>query len=178
MMKIDRIWAMPNRWTFTIKPIAELLLEEGSDFGWWIDPFAGYNSPAHIKNDLDKNAPTESHKDALEFLSEYEDSYFMGALYDPPYSFRQASECYKSNGKDKLTATVTSKKYWKDVKDEIARIVCPGGKVISFGWNTNGMGKGRGFELQRVLIVPHGGSMNDTLVTVEIKIAEKEITSP
>ena len=27
-MKIERKWAMPNKWTFTIKPIAELLKEE------------------------------------------------------------------------------------------------------------------------------------------------------
>ena len=27
-MQIERIWAMPNKWTFTIKPIAELLKEE------------------------------------------------------------------------------------------------------------------------------------------------------
>jgi len=27
-MKIERIWAMPNKWTFTIKPIKELLKEE------------------------------------------------------------------------------------------------------------------------------------------------------
>jgi len=27
-MKIERIWAMPNAYTFKIKPIAELLKEE------------------------------------------------------------------------------------------------------------------------------------------------------
>ena len=27
-MKIERIWVMPNKWTFTIKPIAQLLREE------------------------------------------------------------------------------------------------------------------------------------------------------
>lgn len=30
-MKIDRIWAMPNKWTFTIKPIAQLLKDEMDD---------------------------------------------------------------------------------------------------------------------------------------------------
>ena len=44
------------------------------------------------------------------------------------------------------------------------------GKVISFGWNTAGIGKTRGFEIKRTLIVPHGGSKNDTLCTVEIKL--------
>ena len=159
---------MPNRWTFSIKPIKELLDEEMVG-GKWCDPFAGELSPAHITNDLRPEAKAEFHLDALEFLRLQPVDGYDGVLYDPPYSFRQASECYKSTGLDKLTATVTSKKYWAEVKDEIARITRPGGTVIGFGWNTNGLGKGRGFELTRVLIVPHGGSMNDTLVTVERK---------
>ena len=33
-MQIDRIWAMPNKWTFSIKPIAELLKQEvGGAYG-------------------------------------------------------------------------------------------------------------------------------------------------
>lgn len=27
-MKIERQWAMPNKWTFRIKPIKELLMQE------------------------------------------------------------------------------------------------------------------------------------------------------
>ena len=45
----------------------------------------------------------------------------------------------------------------------------PGGKVISFGWNSGGIGKTNGFEIQRILLVPHGGPHHDTIVTVEIK---------
>ena len=56
--------------------------------------------------------------------------------------------------------------------DEIQRIVKPNGKVFCFGWNSSGVGKTRGFELYRILLVPHGGSHNDTIVTVESKIFE------
>ena len=42
--------------------------------------------------------------------------------------------------------------------------------MLSFGWNTNGVGINRGFEMQEILIVAHGGSKNDTLCTAEIKI--------
>jgi hypothetical protein len=66
-MKIDRIWAMPNRWTFTIKPIRELLEEEVVD-GIWCDPFAGKNSPAQVTNDLRPDMPTTHHLPAIEFL--------------------------------------------------------------------------------------------------------------
>ena len=61
-------------------------------------------------------------------------------------------------------------KYWSDCKNEIARILKPGGKAICFGWSSMGIGKNRGFEMKRILLVPHGGSRNDTICTVEIKI--------
>lgn len=59
-------------------------------------------------------------------------------------------------------------------KKQIARIVKHGGKVISFGWNSGGIGKKLGFEITRILLVPHGGHHNDTIVTVETKISNGE----
>jgi hypothetical protein len=44
------------------------------------------------------------------------------------------------------------------------------GKVISFGWNTNGVGKNNGFEKTRIVIIAHGSQHNDTLATVEVKV--------
>jgi hypothetical protein len=44
-IKIERVWAMPNKWTFALKPIKKLLDEEIiNGFGVgnaWADPFAG-----------------------------------------------------------------------------------------------------------------------------------------
>ena len=54
-------------------------------------------------------------------------------------------------------------------KKEISRILKTGGKVITFGWNSGGIGKTNGFEISRILLVPHGGWHNDTICTVEIK---------
>ena len=162
-MKIERKWAMPNKWTFTIKPIKELLQEEITA-GKWIDPFAGYNSPATLKytNDLDEQAPTKKHIDALLFLKGFQENKFSGVLYDPPYSITQARQYGKKE--------YASMKYWAECKNEIARIIKPGGKAICFGWNSMGLGKNRGFKMERILLVPHGGSKNDTIVTVEIKL--------
>ena len=158
-IKFERIWAMPNRWTFTIKPIRELLKQEVN--GYWIDPFAGYNSPAQDTNDLDKEAPTRLHLDALQFLKGFENEIADGVLYDPPYSITQARQYGKKEH--------ASMKYWADCKNEMARIIKSGGKAICFGWSSMGLGKGRGFKLKRILLVPHGGSKNDTIVTVERK---------
>lgn len=106
--------------------------------------------------------------DALEFLKQQPDNHFDGILLDPPYSLRQVSEHYKKAGL-KITGWHTSSGYNAAIKNEAARILKVGGKAICFGWNTMGIGKTRGFEIKRILIVPHGGSKNDTLVTVEIK---------
>lgn len=169
--KMERIWAMPNKWTFTIKPIAELLSEEVRD-GRWIDPFAGENSPAPFgdRNDLDESKETAYHEDALKFLGRYGKNSVHGVLFDPPYSITQAGECYKSHGKEKLKRSVANMGYWSEVKNEMARVIKPGGKVICFGWNSMGLGKNRGFRMDRILLVPHGGSKNDTIVTVETKL--------
>ena len=40
---------------------------------------------------------------------------------------------------------------------------------MCFGWNSSGVGIKRGMKLIEVLLVPHGGSHNDTIVTVERK---------
>ena len=55
-------------------------------------------------------------------------------------------------------------------QDTLTKLVKTGGYCLSFGWNTNGVGKKRGFEIIEILIVAHGGSKNDTLCTVERKI--------
>jgi len=161
-VKIERVWAMPNKWTFTIKPIKNLLSEEIKERSLWLDPFAGYNSPATYTNDIDPLTPAQSHIDALTWLKNRESECADGALFDPPYSITQA----RMYGKKEFA----SMKYWADCKNEIALKIKPGGKVICFGWNSMGLGKNRGFDMARILLVPHGGSKNDTLVTVEIKI--------
>ena len=165
-MIINRVWAMPNKWTFTIKPIAELLARYVGDGTGWIDPFAGENSPAEFTNDLNPDRPTTHHIDALEFLISTETCTAQGVLFDPPYSYEQYIRSYKM--KHAGTAGVTE--YLTLCKKQIARIVTPGGIVISFGWNSEGEGKVNSFTLEGILLVCHGACHNDTIVTVERKI--------
>jgi len=106
--------------------------------------------------------------DALDFLKVFDSGSVDGVLYDPPYSLRQVVECYKGFGKE-VTQETTQASWRSRHLDEITRILKPGGKAICFGWNSAGVGKTRGFVLQRVLLVPHGGSKHDTIVTVETK---------
>ena len=159
---------MPNKWTFTIKPIKELLNRHVGDGKEWLDPFAGKNSPAEITNDINLDMPTKYHFDALGFLKIQENNSAIGIILDPPYSLRQISEHYKKAG-IKITGWHTSAGWASAIKNETARIIKPNGKAICCGWTSMGLGKGRSFEMCEILLVPHGGSKNDTIITVEKK---------
>jgi uncharacterized protein (DUF2235 family) len=168
-IKFERIWAMPNKNTFEILPIKNLIVEEVNLEKLWIDPFANQNKIASITNDLNSKFDTDHHLDALDFLKLFDNTSVDGVLYDPPYSPRQVSECYKNIGHN-VTNETTRASFWVNHKKEISRIVKPGGKVITFGWNSGGIGSKYGFEIKRILLVPHGGWHNDTICTVEMKI--------
>lgn len=169
-MTISRIWAMPNSLTFTIKPIKELVERVISDAGVIIDPFANNSKYGTIRNDLNPEMETHHHLDALTFLKLMDSDSADVVLYDPPYSISQAAECYKAYGKEKLEQNVANMGYWANCKNEVQRILKVGGRVIICGWSTNGCGINRGFEMEEILLVPHGGSKNDTIITVERKM--------
>lgn len=166
-MKFSRIWAMPNKWTFQIQPIKELIYKYGGDFKNWIDPFAGENSPAEITNDLNPSRPTKYHLTA-EHFSEVIKAGYNGILFDPPYSNRQIKECYEEIGIQPTQEDTQS--LFQHEKKLFARKIKTGGIAICCGWNSGGFGKGLGFEMIEILLVPHGGSHHDTIVTVERKV--------
>ena len=148
-MIIERYWAMPSHQTFTIKPFKELIEKElGSEY---IDPF-----------------PYPFKQDAIEYLKKIKDNSENYLVFDPPYSQRQLREMYDNNGLSLDNPMNNS--YWANCRKEISRIIKKNGKVISFGWNSNGIGKKYGFEITKVVLVAHGSQHNDTIATVEMKI--------
>jgi len=158
---------MPNKNTFDIKPIKQLILEEmGGLHELWIDPFANKNKLATVTNDLNPAFDTDFHMDALDFVKRFGDASVHGVLWDPPYSARQIAECYHGFGIPVCQET-TQGSFYSNLKKEFGRIVRPGGKVISCSWNSGGVGKKFGFDIIRILLVPHGSWKNDTIVTVE-----------
>ena len=178
-MKLSRVWAMPNKNTFTIKPIKSLIEDLLLSKGLMrkikvIDPFCN-NSPFKdrcISNDIDPSIAADYHMDAHDFFKIFKDNDVDICFFDPPYSPRQVSECYK-----KLDMTVnmqtTQSSFWGKMKKELGRIIKPAGVVLTCGWNSGGIGKSNGFEIQAVLMVPHGGWHNDTIVTVEQKTIQR-----
>ena len=168
-MTVRRVWAMPNSKTFSIKPIREII--DRYIHGVSVDPFANDSSIATITNDLDQSFDTNYHMDATDFLKMIESESVDTVLYDPPYSPRQVSECYTRLGRS-VNMQTTQASYWSKQKEQISRIVKPGGIVITCAWNSGGIGMKYGFETVEILLVAHGGWHNDTIVTVERKKAD------
>ncbi len=160
---------MPSKNTFQIKPIGEIVRKY--THGKSIDPFANTNQFALITNDLNTNYSTDFHLDAIDFLRRFKDGEIDTVLYDPPYSPRQVSEVYTELGLS-VNMETTQASFWSNMKKEIGRITKKGGISISCGWNSGGIGMKYGFEIIEVIMVPHGGQHNDTIVTVERKLTK------
>jgi hypothetical protein len=158
---------MPNKNTFDIEPAKKLILKYLKSKS--IDPFANSNRIADITNDLNPEFDTDYNLDAIDFLKKFESNSIDTVLYDPPYSPRQVSECYKQLNKT-VNMQTTQSSYWSEQKKEIARVTKMGGVVLTFGWNSGGIGISNGFNIVEILLIPHGGWHNDTIVTVERKI--------
>ena len=71
-MEIRRVWAMPSRNTFSIKPIGELIDRYATDNS--IDPFANESKVAAITNDIDGEYDTDYHLNANDFVDLFDDS--------------------------------------------------------------------------------------------------------
>ena len=175
-IKINREWAMPNPNTFMIKPINEIIKKYGfaDEPLTFVDPFCR-NSPFKkfcVSNDLDPTIKADYNMDALDFLKMFDSESVHGVLLDPPYSPRQVAECYKKSGKT-VNMETTQSSFWANIKKETARILTPSGVCITCGWNSGGIGKNLGMEIEEILLVAHGGWHNDTIVTVERKNAQE-----
>lgn len=122
-------------------------------------------------NDLNPETEAEHHLDVMEFLEKLKADGILADLviFDPPYSPRQIAECYSGIGRLTTQRDTQRVARWKDEKDIICELLHPGGIVLSFGWNSNGMGKGRGFEIEEILLVAHGSGHNDTICMSERK---------
>lgn len=160
-------FAMPNKNTFSIKPIGKFVAEEIEGLNYVLDPFAREARYGHITNDLNSKFDTDYNMDALAFLKMFDDNEADGIIFDPPYSLRQLKECYDDIGH--AMTQKESQSFYADIKNEIMRIVKPGGKVLSFGWNSMGIGKTRGFSICKIMLVPHGGHHYDTICVSETK---------
>ena len=166
---------MPSENTFSVKPIGDFVRRYLDKSVLSIDPFARNYSLATVTNDIDKSTTAQYHLDAEEFLKTIRCEGKSGdmVILDPPYSPRQISECYKSIGMNVTMKDTQSAVLYKRVRDAVLPVLSDDGIVLSFGWNTVGMGKKRGFEIIEIMLCCHGGAHNDTICMAERRITEQ-----
>lgn len=165
LAKMRRVWAMPNKDTFSIPPIGALVRKYMC--GVSVDPFARNSRWATYTNDLNPETSAEHHMDAVGFLEMLAKQEVKAdcILIDPPYSPRQVAECYSMAGLKVTQSDTQNAALYKRVREQARRLCKPGTVVLSFGWNSAGMGMG--FEILELLLVAHGGAHNDTICLVE-----------
>lgn len=169
MIQFSRCFAMPNAATFSVKPIGEFVQRYLAGAKVSVDPFARNRDWATHTNDINPGTSAQSHQDAEAFLVRLaaENVNADLALFDPPYSSRQIAEHYRAAGLKVTQEDTQGANLFRRVRDAIDNILSPGGIVLSFGWQSVGMGVGRGYEITEVMLVAHGGGHNDTICIAE-----------
>ncbi len=168
-MKFSRHWAMPSADTFDVPEIAGFVQSYLLKSKVSVDPFARNKRWATHTNDLNPNTAAQRHMDAEAFCKALVSEGVVADLviFDPPYSPRQISECYKAIGLEVAMAETQSAILYQRCRDAIALLCSPEAVVLSFGWNTVGMGKRHGFEQVEIMLCCHGGAHNDTICLAE-----------
>jgi hypothetical protein len=178
-MLFSRTWAMPHRDTFSVPPIGEFVWKYMVAAPVSADPFARNGSRATFTNDLDPATDAALHMDAEQACKLWTAQGVRAdlAIFDPPYSPRQISECYKSIGLKVGMEETQNARLYKRVRDALDPLVKPGGIVLSFGWQSAGMGEKRGYDPIEILLVTHGGAHNDTICIAERKRVKMDFFS-
>ena len=163
MIKFTYLTQPPKKYTFE-QPKLKQWTEENSS-GKVLNLFAGkirlYVDEYRV--DLSPEFKPDYVGDAYTFVSNT-DMRFDTIIFDPPYNLRKSREKYEGRYIGSLTKT----------KNILNRIINPHGRVISFGYDTVGMSKSRGFNKFGICLVCHGGDHNDTICLVERRIVRRE----
>ena len=188
-LKMNYVWAMPNKNTFLIPAINRLIkkyLDASAPNAVWIDPFANescFNARMKYTNDINPAFDTTHHLDALAFLRLQPDNSVDGVLFDPPYTIHQINQVYAGFGDEKPVKQSTA--YYS----EISRICKPNACVISFGFTACGVPatlsrddklrklakktkRQTNFKKCEMLVLGHGGGHNATIVVVDKRTTE------
>lgn len=164
-MKFSTEFAMPDRYTFKQRPIGHFLNRWLLPLGpraVVIDPFCGTSKACTHCNDIATGGV-----DAVEFLTSLGNVKADAVIFDPPYSPRQISECYKAVGRRVGRSDTQNAALYRRVKALMSAMLSPGGLALSFGWQSAGFG--RAWPTEEILVVQHGGAHNDTICVAQRK---------
>ena len=185
-----RIWAMYSSGgrTFSVDAIRRIIdrIVEGFVLKFGrppvvVDPFSRNSDLATVSNDINDSTSAGYHMDARDFLvmiregrcPEIPNGAVDIVLLDPPYSTTQSSLCYQRAGVSPLEGYTLNSDLYASCRKLASQILSPGGFLLTFGWNSLGSPANDLFLLETSLIC-HGGSHDDTIITIEQKIGHVE----
>lgn len=159
-MKFTYLKTLLNKYTFKVAKIKSFV--ESVCEGKTLNLFAGLIklNIDEVRNDVRADMAADFHMDAFEYVNLVVNKTFdkYGTiLLDPPYSYRKGMEMYGG----KMTSQ------FNKLKDVLPKILNPKGIVITLGYHSVSMGKVRGFEVEHICLMSHGGAIHDTIITVE-----------
>lgn len=158
-MKFTHLKTPLHKYTFKAPKIKQWV--ENQCEGFVLNLFAGetvLNVREH-RNDIRENMNAHTHIDALQFCRDT-DLVFDTIILDPPYAFRKSMEMYEG--------AITSP--FNKLKNTLISCLSCNGKVITFGYHSVSMGAKRGFEVEEICVMSHGGAIHDTIATVERRL--------
>lgn len=125
------IQARANAWTFQSDPVRKFVEERLE--GRVLNLFAGKTKLHHddeiVRVDLDESRDADYHFDAIEVRERFGKNAFDGAVLDPPFSVEQSRKQYNGEYAG----------HFKHVRDQVAKVVRPGGRTLTFGYHTRAM---------------------------------------
>lgn len=171
-IKFSRKWAMPNHETFSMKPIGEFVTKYLINSKISIDPASRNREWFTYTNDINPKTKSQYHLDAVVFLNMLHEKNIKCDLVilDLPWTCRQISECYKEVGIKVTQKHTQIASFYKQVKDAADKLIEKNGVVLSFCYNSVGMGIKRGYKIEEILLVASGGCHNDVICLAERKL--------
>lgn len=163
MIEFTYLKQPPKKYTFEMGKLRQWTIKNCK--GKTLNLFAGKTKLLgvdEVRVDLNPEMPADYYMDAYAFvlMAKEKGLMFDTVIFDPPYNLRKSREKYLGVYTSEL----------RKIKTELPNIMNDGARIIHYGYDTTGMGKTRGFQLEAVCVVNHSGDHNDTICCIERKV--------
>ena len=138
-----------SRWTFEDDPVREWTLQFCQ--GRVLNACAGQTSLGYsgevIRNDLNEDAPADTHLDVHELPREFGPESFDTIVFDPPWSGFQADDKYQGGDVN----------WTRELKEGFDTLLRPRGHIIQLGYSASVMPRDLGYRRISVSVfAPYG----------------------
>ena len=157
-LNVQHIYANCYSYTFKEKKVLDIVrsLSQGKVLNLFAGKYVVKDGEYRV--DLDELMPN------LDFVGNAKDflkiniEKFDTIIYDPPWNERKSKEFFEGRYIGKFTK----------LKDDIAKLLNPNGRIISLGYTITNFGKKRNMELSDLTIVNPRGEIRPYFISMEI----------